>query len=501
MEPTTYGTDSAAMHLLVANIRDYAIYMLNPDGNVVSWNAGAERFKGYAAQEILGRHFSQFHTAEDQAAGIPGRALDTAKAEGKFECEGWRVRKDGKRFWAHVVIDAIRDRDGKLIGFAKITRDITEKRIANESLEQAKAQLFQSQKMESLGQLTGGVAHDFNNLLSIISSAVQILNRQNPTSVERSTLDTIQRAVDRGATMTQQLLAFARQQPLTSAHHQINKVISGFELVLRRALSSSIDFSITLSPEAGWIDLDEARFEAALLNLVVNARDAMPDGGRLDIATARRTIGLGASSTLAAGEYVQITVSDSGHGMAPEVMSRVFEPFFTTKQIGKGTGLGLSQVEGFIVQSGGQVEIESAPDQGTRIHLLLPALDIGADVDEVAAPTSETVIIAEDEEELAQLAGSLFETLGYVVLIAHNGRDALRLLAKNPNADLLFSDVMMPGMDGVELGRTARALYPQLKIILASGYAIPALRSAGGIDEFDFVAKPYRLSEIVKKLR
>ena len=411
------------------------------------------------------------------------------------------MRKDGKRFWAHVVIDAIRDREGTLIGFAKITRDITEKRTASDSLEQARAQLFQSQKMESLGQLTGGVAHDFNNLLSIISSAVQILHNQNPTSVERATLETIQRAVDRGAAMTQQLLAFARQQPLTTANHQINKIIAAFEPVLRRALNSSIDFSITLGRDAGWINLDEARFEAALLNLVVNARDAMPDGGRLDIATARRTIAIGAHVTLPAGEYVQITVTDNGHGMAPEVMSRVFEPFFTTKQIGKGTGLGLSQVEGFIVQSGGQVEIDSAPGLGARIELLLPALALDDQLVEAPAPSSETVIIAEDEEELAKLAGSLFETLGYVVLIAHTGRDALRLLAQQPNADLLFSDVMMPGMNGVELGRAARELYPNLKIILASGYTVPALRSAGGIDEFDFVAKPYRLSEIVKKLR
>ena len=495
------GSDSAAMQMLVANIRDYAIYMLNPDGRVVSWNAGAERFKGYAAHEILGQHFSKFHTPEDQAANIPGHALETARSEGKFECEGWRVRKDGTRFWAHVVIDAMRDPDNKLVGFAKITRDITEKRDAADSLEQAKAQLFHSQKMESIGQLTGGVAHDFNNLLSIISSAVQILGHQNPNKIQLSALDAIQRAVDRGAAMTQQLLAFARQQPLAPANHRINKIISSFEPVLRRALSPSIEFTTTLASDVGWLSLDDARFEAALLNLIVNARDAMPDGGKLDVATSRRTIEAGQHPSLKPGQYVQITVSDTGQGMTEEVVNRVFEPFHTTKQIGKGTGLGLSQVQGFIIQSGGYVDIDSAPNMGTRIRLLLLALAFGVELEELPAPACETVVIAEDEEELARLAGALFETLGYVVLIAHNGRDALRLLTQNPQVDLLFSDVMMPGMNGFELARSARELYPDLKIILSSGYAMPALGAAGSIDEFDFVTKPYRLSEIVKKLR
>lgn len=488
-----------AMDLLVDAIRDYAIYMLSPDGTIISWNAGAERFKGYLADEIIGQHFSRFHTADDQAKELPAHALRMARETGKFECEGWRVRKDGSRFWAHVIIDPVYTKEGEFVGFAKITRDITERKMAMQALEQTQAQLFQSQKMEALGQLTGGVAHEFNNLLSIISSAVQILGRQQSTKLENSILDTIQRAVDRGASLTQQLLTFARQQPLSPANHKLNKIVESFEPVLRRAVPSSVEFHLSLGRDVGWLNVDESRFEAALLNLVVNARDAMPDGGRLDLTTSALTLAAGQIPEMPAGHYVRTSVVDSGHGMNEETLSRVFEPFYTTKEVGKGTGLGLSQVQGFIVQSGGCVTIESAPGAGTTVHLILPALEPAIE-DPDSGPGSETVIIAEDEEELASLAASLFKTLGYEVLIAHNGAEALRLLNQHPDTDLLFTDVMMPGMTGIELARTVRSMYPGLKIILSSGY--PGASLAGGaIDEFTFVSKPYRLSEIVKRLR
>ncbi|SHG57799.1 PAS domain-containing sensor histidine kinase [Massilia sp. CF038] len=475
--------------MLVQGVLDYAIYMISPQGIVTNWNSGARRIKGYDASEIVGRHFSHFYTEEERARGTPLLALQEAADKGRYEAEGWRLRKDGTTFWAHVVIDAIRDDSGALLGFAKITRDITERREAEQSLDQARAQLFQSQKMEAVGQLTGGVAHDFNNLLSIISSAVQILQKQNASALEKSIIDTIGRAVERGSTLTQQLLAFARQQPLAPANHRINRVIESFEPVLRRAVPSSIRFETVLARDVGWVNLDEARFEAALLNLVVNARDAMPDGGSITLSTARVPAG---------GDQVRITVTDTGTGMDAELAARVFEPFFTTKDIGKGTGLGLSQVQGFIMQSGGQVTLESTPGHGTSVHLTLPMITV---TEEEAAPAGELVIIVEDEPELAALAGTLFESIGYQVLIADGGEQALRLLAQNPGADLLFSDVMMPGMSGIELARKVRAQYPGLKIILASGYQAPALRAEGSIDDVAFVSKPYRLSEIVKRLR
>jgi len=486
--------------LLVQGVLDYAIYMISPEGIVTNWNSGARRIKGYASTEIIGQHFSRFYTDEERAKGTPAHALAEAGIKGRYEAEGWRVRKDGSQFWAHVVIDAIRNDSGKLLGFAKITRDITERRETERSLEQTRLQLFQSQKMEAVGQLTGGVAHDFNNLLSIISSAVQILNRQAPSTLETNIIATIQRAVDRGAALTQQLLAFARQQPLAPSNHQLNSVIKSFEPVLRRAVPASIVLHTALAREIGWVHLDEARFEAALLNLIVNARDAMPEGGRIELSTERLVIGEGKHAELASGEYVQISVSDTGTGMDAEVMARVFEPFFTTKEIGKGTGLGLSQVQGFIVQSGGHVSLESTVGKGTTVHLILPVI-AGGGQQSVEGATSELVIIVEDEAELATLAGALFESLGYHTLIANTGKDALRLLAEHPEADVLFSDVMMAGMSGIELARTAKELYPGLKIILASGFPAPAIRTHGSIDDFDFVAKPYRLSEIVKRLR
>jgi PAS domain S-box-containing protein len=487
--------------LLVQGVTDYAIYMLSPEGVVSNWNIGAERIKGYSYDEAVGSHFSRFYTPEDRESGMPVRALATAGMVGRYEAEGWRVRKDGTRFWAHVIIDAIHGDDGELVGFAKITRDLTEKKLAAEALEQAQLALFQSQKMESIGQLTGGIAHDFNNLLSVLSSGLEVLGMSRQSGGDAKTIDSMRRAIDRGATLTQQLLAFARQQPLQPETRSINRIISGFESVLRRAGHSGIEFELNLDPQAGSAVVDAARFESALLNLVVNARDAMPHGGTLDVSTTRIRSESSETGELPAGDYVRITVTDTGSGMPADVKARVFEPFYTTKPVGKGTGLGLSQVQGFIVQSGGQVAIDSTPGQGTSVHLTLPAIAAPEGAHEVPRTGSELVIIAEDEVELAGLAASLFETLGYKVLLAHTGADALRLLAQNPDADLLFSDVMMPGMTGIELAHTARSLYPKLKIILASGYAAPALREQGDIDAFDFVAKPYRLAEIIRKLR
>jgi CheY-like chemotaxis protein len=360
--------------------------------------------------------------------------------------------------------------------------------------------LFQSQKMESIGQLTGGVAHDFNNLLSIISSAVEVLGTQLTEAPQRAVLSSIHRAVDRGAKLTQQLLAFARQQPLLPLELDIDPLIQRFEPVLRRAVPSSVKFSVNCTGDAKWVCIDESRFEAALLNLVVNARDAMPDGGTLSITSGRHTMAAGEAGQLPAGQYVAITVTDTGAGMNAAVQAKAFEPFFTTKEVGKGTGLGLSQVQGFIAQSGGGVRIESAPSAGTSIHLLLPQIVPVNELQQVDA-AREMVLIVEDEAELAALASSLFESLGYQVLLAYNADDALRMLATNPGIDVLFTDVVMPGKSGFELGRQVREQYPATKIIVASGYPLPALGEHASLDEFSFVSKPYRLSEIVKNLR
>ena len=486
--------------LLVQGVTDYAIYMLSPEGTVSNWNVGAERIKGYQADEIVGQHFSRFYAEEDRADGKPAVALATAARDGRYEAEGWRLRKDGTRFWAHVVIDVIRDDMGELIGFAKITRDLTEKKKADAALAEANAALFQAQKMESIGQLTGGIAHDFNNLLSVLASGLEVLAMGRGAGTDSKTFDSMRRAVDRGATLTQQLLAFARQQPLQPETRSVNRLITGFESVLRRAVSAAIAFDVRLEPHIRTTVIDSARFESALLNLVVNARDAMPDGGHLQIETANVELAEHEVRGLAPGPYVRVTVADSGSGMSPETVTRAFEPFYTTKEVGKGTGLGLSQVYGFIKQSGGEVVIGSAPGEGTTISIFLPAApgqDGGARQD-----STELVLIVEDEPDLMDVAAALYISMGYDVVTASNASEALTLL-ESREVDVLFTDIIMPqGMNGVELAVYTRQHYPEVKIILASGYPRPALDlDEASLHDFGFVNKPYRLSDLARALR
>ena len=490
--------------LLVQSVTDYAIYMISPTGVITNWNAGAERIKGYTRDEIVGSNFAVFYTEEDRAKGMPAKTLATAEADGRFEQESWRVRKDGTRFWAHVVVDAIRDEAGTLLGFAKVTRDITERKLAAEALERANAALFQSQKLEAIGQLTGGIAHDFNNLLAVISSSVDVLTTRAQNYADTKLLDAMRRAVERGALMTQQLLSFARQQPLMVEKYDLNAVISSFEPVLRRAGNSAIEMEIRLAHDARTVLLDAARFEAALLNLVVNARDAMPEGGKLKVSVESAQLGAGEVGNLAPGCYVRVSVSDTGTGMPPAVVARAFEPFFTTKEVGKGTGLGLSQVYGFIAQSGGDVVIDSEEGKGTTISMYVPAV-IGAPDERIGATGHgvDTVLIVEDEPDVLDAAGQLFRSIGYEVATATNGIDAMAILERRSDIDILFTDVVMPkGMSGIQLARLARELRPDLKVVLASGYPLPALREQyGRIDDFAFVVKPYLLAELAKAIR
>ncbi|MDQ2821775.1 MAG: PAS domain S-box protein [Pseudomonadota bacterium] len=487
--------------LLVEGVSDYAIYMLSPAGIITNWNTGAQRIKGYSEQEVVGSHFSRFYTNADRAKGTPGLALDVATRVGRFEQEGYRLRKDGTQFWAHVVIDAIHDANGELLGFAKVTRDITERKEAAETLERANAALFQSQKMEAIGQLTGGIAHDFNNLLGVLASSLDLLGMRLHEPSDTRLLSTMQRAIDRGATLTQQLLSFARQQPLKVDLVDPNQLIEGFETMLRRAGAPNITFALDLEPDLETVAVDAARFESALLNLVVNARHAMLDGGSMIIKTSNVSLRTHEVGQLPSGTYVLIQVIDTGHGMTPDVLAHAFEPFFTTKEIGKGTGLGLSQVYGFIAQSGGEVMLDSEVGFGTTVRIYLPGLD--APVKAVEAMELESVLIVEDESDLMDVASELFRSMGYEVITASNGTDALDILERKAHIDILFTDVMMPnGMNGIELARFAAQRYPSMKIILASGYTLPSLRAQyGDIDKFTFMSKPYRLSDLAKKLR
>ena len=350
------------------------------DGIIVTWNAGAERIKGYTADEIIGQHFSSFYTEEDRAAGVPTRALAIAEKEGKFEAEGWRVRKDGTRFWASVAIDPICSDSGELMGFAKVTRDITELMEAQRTLRETQDQLAASQRLEAVGQLSGGIAHDFNNLLMIILGNLETARRaaQAPGSsaanIQRWIANAM-RSAQRAATLTHRLLAFSRRQPLDPKVLDLNNYLPGVADFLQRSLGETVEIEVAGAAGLWPIDVDVGQLESSLVNLAINSRDAMPSGGKLTLDAFNQVLDYEycrSNPEVTPGQYVSISVSDTGRGMAPDTLAHAFEPFFTTKEIGQGTGLGLGQVYGFIKQSGGHVKIYSEQSQGTTVKMYLP---------------------------------------------------------------------------------------------------------------------------------
>jgi len=355
---------------LVQSVVDYAIYMLNPSGHVVSWNAGAQRIKGYRADEVIGQHFSLFFTPQDCADGRPERLLRQALEQGVAQDEGWRVRKDGTQFWALAALDVIRDDQGQIIGLAKVTRDITDRRESAMQLDAVRAQLFQAQKLEALGQLTGGLAHDFNNMLTIIISSARLaLASQDPARIQRM-LQHILVAGQRGTELTQQLLSFARHRQLDVSCVAPQDLVAATRGLLEHALPSSIELQVQLQAGLPLIEVDAGQLQMVLLNLLFNARDAIAGSGRIGLTV--ELVELAGEVEGLHGSFVCFVVEDNGEGIAPEVLPRIFEPFFTTKAFGKGTGLGLSQVYGFARQSGGAIHVDSDPGHGTFMQLYLP---------------------------------------------------------------------------------------------------------------------------------
>ena len=502
----------------VAGVTDYALFMLDPNGIVSNWNTGAQRIKGYAASEIVGRHFENFYTAPDRAAGVPARALETARTAGKFEAEGLRVRKDGSTFWASVVINPIRDPAGELIGYAKITRDVTERREAQQALQRAQEQLAQAQKMEGIGQLTGGVAHDFNNLLTIIVGNLETIQRAltaggalDPDRLARA-VDYAMRGAERAASLTQRLLAFSRRQPLDPKPVDVGRLVTGMSELLRRSLGEQIAIETVLAGGLWRVLVDANQLEVSILNLAVNARDAMPDGGKLTIETANTLLDesyAALQSEVVPGQYVVVSITDTGVGMSREVQTRAFEPFYTTKDIGQGTGLGLSQVYGFVKQSGGHVKIYSESGMGTTVKLYLPRLltdEAAAEPEVVAhAPRSvgaETILVVEDDADVRAHSTGILRELGYTVLEAPIASVGLQLLERHPEIRLLFTDVGLPGgMNGRQLADAARQLRPDLKVLFTTGYARNAIVHDGRLDPgVALITKPFTYSGLAAKL-
>jgi PAS domain S-box-containing protein len=464
--------------LLVHSVTDYAIYMIDVEGHVISWNAGAQRIKQYTPAEILGEHFSRFYRPQDREAGEPQRALRQAAAEGRYESEGWRVRKDGSEFWANVVVDSIRDDSGAIVGFAKVTRDVTAKRQAQHELEVAREALFQSQKLDAIGQLSGGVAHDFNNLLMVILSSLRMIERRAGAEPSLQRLvDNAIKATQRGASLTQRMLSFARRQALNPQPVDLRALVDGVSDLLRRSIGPSIHIHITVPQGLPPVLVDANQFELALLNLVVNSRDAMPAGGTITI-TACACTQTPSELDLLEGSYLRLDVVDEGQGMEQEVLARATEPFFTTKGVGKGTGLGLSMVEGLASQLGGRFVLTSAPGRGTTASLWLPVASgsapaHGEEAGAGASPTATTLRVLAVDDDLLVLNNviAMLEDSGHQVIAAGSAAEALNVLRDDLNIDVLFTDHAMPQMTGAELLLAARNRIPGLACVLASGYA------------------------------
>ncbi|BBK42522.1 histidine kinase [Allostella vacuolata] len=465
--------------LLVQSVTDHAIYMLDPDGLISSWNLGAERIKGYRAEEIIGQHFSRFYPPEDREQGEPARALETALAEGRYEREAWRLRRDGTRFLANVVIEPVRDERGQLVGYAKVTRDVTERAQARRALEQAREALFQAQKMDALGQLTGGVAHDFNNLLMAILGSLELVQRRLPDDPRiRALIDNAVQGARRGASLTQRLLAFARRQELRLEPVDLPLLVHGMTDLLQRSLGPALPiearFPLMLPP----VMADPNQLELALLNLMVNARDAMPGGGSI-VVGAREAEAMPGSPP---GErrHVCLWVRDVGIGMDEATLARAAEPFFTTKGVGKGTGLGLAMVHGLAEQLGGRLVLKSRLGEGTTAELWLPAAAAasppapGPAASPGASPPTGpalTVLAVDDDGLVLTNTAAMLEDLGHRVLRAASGDQALAILRGGDAVDLVVTDHAMPEMTGAQLAEAIAADWPGLPILLTTGFA------------------------------
>ena len=515
VEETDRPTASRILATLI-EASPLAIVTFDPEGVVTMWNPAAERIFGWSENEALGTRLP-FVPAEKQEEflALRRRAL---LGEVFTEPELHRRRADGSPIVVSVSTSPLRRTDGTIYGIMSILMDVTEAKAAEETrnrLTMVEEQLRQSQKMEAVGRLAGGVAHDFNNLLTAISGYSDLLLHRLPDySTLRRDVEEIRKAGDRAAALTRQLLAFSRRQLLRPEVLDLNGVVTKMRQMLRRLIGENIELSIDLSPSLSRVKVDPGQIEQVILNLAVNARDAMPDGGRITIATADAELSPAYAAThpeVRPGPHVLLSVADTGQGMSDETQAHLFEPFFTTKERGNGTGLGLATVYGIVQQSGGHIRVNSAADRGSTFLIYLPRIEAAEDGDRGAdrpllphaSPGTETVLLAEDEEVVRRLARELLTGNGYKVLEAANGREAL-LLSEGHRGEihLLLTDVVMPKMSGRELGERIRLQRPGLRVLYMSGYTDDAILRRGVLEDgIPFLQKPFTPEAFARKVR
>jgi len=492
--------------LLVDGVKDHAIVMLDLRGRIASWSGAAATMTGYAAAEVLGQPVSMLYPPGELDADALEQRLAGVAERGRSEHEEWRVRKDGTRFLAHINNSPLFDRDGTLIGFTSVTRDVTQQR----NLE---AQILQAQRLDGLGQLAGGIAHDFNNMLMVIFTRCDLLLRlSGPLENHRQYITDIRAAATKNRDLTQQLLAAARRQVLLPQVVDLNNVITSAMQLLGPSLGEHIMIRTELQKSLWQLHADPGKIHQVLVNLALNARDAMPDGGFLNIET--RNIRVDASYArqhvgLREGEYVALIASDTGNGIPEEIRDRIYDPFFSTKEAGKGAGLGLAVVRGIVEQTGGQIWMYSESGRGTTFKIFLPR-DAGTpgrataeEEDEAVERGSETILVVEDEPLLRTIVREALEEHGYEVLEASTPAEALALSARRTETiHLLLTDVVMPGMQGPELAERLTAERPGLRVVFMSGYTSDAVTRNGMLPQgFRYVEKPIPTNVLLRTVR